>query len=76
MKKAIFITVRTGSTRLPEKALLKINERSTIELVIDRAKRSKKKDIVVLCTTESTNDDILCEIAEKNGILSLSLIHI
>jgi spore coat polysaccharide biosynthesis protein SpsF len=69
MKKAIFITVRTGSTRLPEKALLKINERSTIELVIDRVKRSKKAQIIVLCTTESENDDILCEMAKRNGIL-------
>jgi len=69
MKKAIFITVRTGSTRLPEKALLKINERSTIELVIDRVKRSKKAQIIVLCTTESKNDDILCEIAKKKGIM-------
>ena len=68
MRKAIFITVRTGSTRLPEKALLEINERSTIELVIDRAKRSKKAQIIVLCTTESKNDDILCEIAKGNGI--------
>ena len=69
MKKAIFITVRTGSTRLPEKALLKINERSTIELVIDRVKRSQKAEIIVLCTTESKNDDVLCEIAKKNVIL-------
>lgn len=68
MKKAIFITVRTGSTRLPEKALLKIKERSTIELVIDRVKRSKNAQAIVLCTTEASNDDILCEIAAKNGI--------
>jgi spore coat polysaccharide biosynthesis protein SpsF len=69
MNKAIFITVRTGSTRLPEKALIQINKRSTIELVIDRAKRSKKAQIIVLCTTEASNDDILCEIAKRNGIL-------
>jgi spore coat polysaccharide biosynthesis protein SpsF len=69
MKKAIFITVRTGSTRLPEKALIKINDRSMIKLVIDRAKRSKKVQIIVLCTTESKNDNILCEIAKENGIL-------
>ncbi|MHB8772530.1 MAG: cytidylyltransferase domain-containing protein [Syntrophales bacterium] len=68
MKKAIFITVRTGSTRLPEKALLQINGRSTIEHVIDRTKRSKQAQIIVLCTTESRNDDILCEIAERSGI--------
>jgi len=68
MKKAIFITVRTGSTRLPEKALLKINGRPTIELVIDRVKQSKKAQILVLCTTESANDDVLCEIAKGKGI--------
>lgn len=68
MTKAIFITVRTGSTRLPEKALLKINGITTIELVIDRAKRSKRAQNIVLCTTEAKNDDILCEIAKGNGI--------
>jgi len=68
MKKAIFITVRTGSTRLPEKALLKINGKATIALVIDRVKRSKKAQTVVLCTTESKNDDVLCAIAKENGI--------
>lgn len=69
MRKAIFITVRTGSTRLPEKALLKINGRMTIELVIDRVKRAQKAQAIILCTTETKNDDVLCEIAKKNGIL-------
>lgn len=68
MMKAIFITVRTGSTRLPGKALLKINGRATIELVIDRAKRSRQAQIIVLCTTELDNDDVLCQIAQDNGI--------
>ncbi|KAF0135233.1 MAG: acylneuraminate cytidylyltransferase [Candidatus Saganbacteria bacterium] len=68
MKKAIFITVRTGSSRLPNKCLLKINGKSTIEYLIDRMKRSKKADIIVLCTTELKEDDILCEIANKNSI--------
>ncbi len=68
MKKAIFITVRTGSTRLPEKALLKINGKATIELVIDRVRRAKKAGVIVLCTTESKNDDVLCEIAKASGI--------
>ena len=49
--KAIFITVRTGSTRLPQKALLKIHDHSTIEHLIKRVKRSKLADIIVLCTT-------------------------
>jgi len=65
---AIFITVRTGSTRLPNKALLKIRNKTTIEHLIDRVKKSKLTDIVVLCTTRLPEDDILCDIAIKNGI--------
>ena len=68
MLKAIFITVRTGSTRLPKKALLEINEKHTIVYLIDRIKKSSKKDLIVLCTTELPEDDVLCEIAEKNCI--------
>ena len=68
MHKGIFITVRTGSTRLPNKALLKINGKSTIEHLIDRVKRTKLVDTIILCTTTLPEDDILCEIAEKNNI--------
>lgn len=68
MKKAIFITVRTGSTRLPKKALMEIMGKPTIGHLIDRVKRSEKADIIVLCTTKLDEDDILCQIAEKNGI--------
>jgi len=66
--KAIFITVRTGSTRLPNKSILKIKDKFTIEYVIDNVKKSKYADMVVLCTTELKEDKILCSIAEKNGI--------
>lgn len=68
MRNAIFITVRTDSTRLPQKALLKILEKPIIELVILRAKQVKDIDRIVLCTTEQPNDDILINIAEMNGI--------
>lgn len=68
MDKAIFITVRTGSSRLPNKALLKINGRPVIEHLITRVKRSKGTDRIVLCTTELKEDDILCDIAGKNKI--------
>jgi spore coat polysaccharide biosynthesis protein SpsF len=65
--KAIFITVRSDSTRLPKKALIEINGKPTIQYVIDRAVRTGYP--VVLCTTELENDDILCDIATKNWIL-------
>lgn len=68
MNKAIFITVRTGSTRLPKKALIKINHKTTIEHLIDRVKKAHGADTIVLCTTELPEDDVLCEIATQNKI--------
>lgn len=65
---AVFVTVRSGSRRLPRKALLKINGKATIEHVIDRAKRSKEADLVVLCTTTLPEDTTLKFIAMKNGV--------
>ena len=66
--KGILITVRTGSTRLPKKALLKINGKTTIEHLIDRVKRSVLADKIILCTTTLEEDDILYTIAQKNNI--------
>jgi spore coat polysaccharide biosynthesis protein SpsF len=60
--------VRTGSTRLPQKALKEIGGKPTIEYLIDRVKKSKLADKIVLCTTELSEDDRLCEIATKNNI--------
>ena len=57
--KAIFITVRTGSKRLPNKALLKINEKETIVHLMERMKKSHRTDLVVLCTSTNDNDKIL-----------------
>lgn len=68
LKFACFITVRMGSTRLPRKALLPIRGRSIIEHLIDRTKLVKGGDLIVLCTSTRSEDDILEEIARKNEI--------
>jgi len=68
MNKAIFITVRTRSIRLKKKCLLKIQGLTTIQHLIRRVKRSKEADILILCTTELKEDDVLCNIAEKESI--------
>lgn len=65
---AIFISVRTGSTRLPQKAIKKIKNKTTIEHLIDRLKQSKNAKKIILCTTTKKEDDILCKIAENNNI--------
>lgn len=66
--KAIFVSVRTGSTRLPNKSILKINNKYTIEYVINSVKKSKYADKIILCTTELEEDNILCDIAKDNNI--------
>lgn len=68
MIKAIFITVRTGSSRLPNKCLLKISGKPVIVYLIDRVKHSKLKDKIILCTTKLKADDVLCRIAKEQGI--------
>jgi len=65
---AIFITVRSDSSRLPQKCYKKICGKYVIEYVIEQAKKSKMADMVVLCTTDLSEDNKLCEIAKLNNI--------
>ena len=68
MTKAILITARTNSSRLPNKAVIDINGIETISHLINGLLTSKKADKLILCTTTLKEDDILCEIAESKGI--------
>jgi spore coat polysaccharide biosynthesis protein SpsF len=68
MRTAIFITVRMKSTRLPKKALLEIEGRTTIEHLIDRAKAAKLPDLVVVCTSTHPDDAVLVDVARRNGV--------
>ncbi len=65
---AAFITVRLGSTRLPNKALLEIKGKPTIIHLIDRIKQAKNIDKIVLCTTTNTEDEKLIKLAEDHNI--------
>ena len=62
------IVARCSSSRLPNKALLKIQDRETIALLIERIKRCKSLDKVILATSTDKSDDILEEIAKREGI--------
>ena len=42
--------------------------KTAIQRVIDRAKLSKLTDMIVLCTTVYSADNVLCDIARSNGI--------
>ena len=41
---------------------------SAIEFLIKRLKKAKKADLIVLCTTEMEEDELLCQISSKCGI--------
>jgi N,N'-diacetyllegionaminate synthase len=62
------IVARCGSSRLPSKALKKIQGRESIVLVIDRIKRCKKVDQIILATTHEDIDNQLISIANREGI--------
>lgn len=66
--KAIFITARVGSSRLPRKHLKKIKNKYCIEHMIERVRKSEKTDKIILCTTTLPEDDILCDLAKKHCI--------
>ncbi len=63
------VTVRTSSTRLPQKTLLPIGNRRVIDHVIDRAKLITGLDGLAVCTSDRPEDDILEKIAEEQKVL-------
>ena len=61
-----FITVRTTSSRLPQKCLLPFGEWNVIEHIIHRTKYFQLDPII--CTSTDPSDDILEEIAQNEGV--------
>lgn len=64
------IVARCSSSRLPNKAIIKIMGRETIALLIERIQRCQTMDDIVLATTPDPSDNVLIEIAKREGILS------
>ncbi len=56
---------RTGSTRLPNKIMMKINGDSLLKIHINRIKKSKKINSIIIATTTSQTDDVIVNEAEK-----------
>lgn len=62
------IQARLGSTRLPGKVLKEISGKPMLWHVINRVKRCKNIDKIVLATSELEQDDVLEEFARENDI--------
>ena len=67
-KMDVILQCRMNSTRLPKKALKIIQNKPLIEHVINRLKRCKNIDKIILCTSINEENDILEYIANKLNI--------
>ncbi len=63
------IQARMGSTRLPGKVLMPILDKPMIELMIERVKKSKKQEKIILLTSNSSKDDEIAQYCAQNSIL-------
>jgi len=65
MKIVCFIEARFSSTRLPGKVLKPILGKPMLELMIERLKRARTIDGIVIATTDQESDDPIAELAAR-----------
>lgn len=68
MKVTAIMQVRTGSTRFPNKVLKEILGKSMLEHTIERVKKAKLIDEIIIATTTERQDDIIEKWANDNGL--------
>src|SRR5690348_7599504 len=62
------VEARMGSSRLPGKSMKPVAGRPLVHRVIERIRRAKCVDSVVLATTTCSRDDVLAALAAEIGI--------
>jgi len=68
MKTILITQARIGSSRLPEKVMLKIGDQTLLDLHLSRAKQAQKVDQVIVATTNEDKSDLICQVAEQQGL--------
>ena len=64
----LIVQARMGSTRLPGKSMMDLAGAPLIGRVLERVKRCKRVDIIVLATTQNTENDALAELGQSYGV--------
>jgi len=67
-KAGIVIQARTGSKRFPKKILYKVNNKTILEILIDRLLIYFNKEDIYIATTTKSQDDIIIDIIKKKKI--------
>ena len=62
------IQARVGSTRLPNKVLMPLGDKTVIEQVIERVSRSKYIDEIVVATSIEKNNLLLIKLCSEKNI--------
>jgi spore coat polysaccharide biosynthesis protein SpsF len=68
MKIVATIEARMTSSRLPGKVIMKVRKKILIAYLVERLKKIKNLDDIILCTTKNKTDDELVKEAEKLNI--------
>ena len=67
METAIIVQARLGSKRLPGKVLKKINGKTILEYVINRLKKTKLSNNIIVATTNREEDKKIIKVAKKTN---------
>lgn len=62
------VQARTGSTRLPNKVLMKLGDKTVLEQVVDRVKKSTSITEVIVATTFHKQDLPIVKLCANNGV--------
>lgn len=68
MKIVSIIQARMNSTRLPGKVLMEVNKKPMIGYLVDRLKKIKKIEEIIISTTKNKKDDSLINFCKKKKI--------
>ena len=68
MKTSVIIQARMNSVRFPGKVLAKINGKSILEIIVERLKRSKSIDDIVVAISSSKKDIELLKFLKKKKL--------
>ena len=67
-KVGIIIQARMGSTRLPGKIMLTVQNKPVLEHIIDRLKGCKNVHEIIIATTIDARDDLIVSLAKSNNL--------
>lgn len=67
-KVGIIVQARMGSTRLPGKVMKPILNKPMLQILIERLKRCKKVDTLIVATSKNKNNDVIEKLANRLGV--------